>query len=921
MDPARWDQIAQLYLAACDRDASERSAFLAAASDGDDELRREVESLLQQDVSSAGVLERVAQQAAAIVTPDQPMPATIGRYRILNRVGEGGMGIVFEALQDHPHRSVALKVIKAPLASAELLRRFEQETEALGRLQHPGIAQIYEAGAAETALGPQPYFAMEFIRGVALIDYAQSRNLDTRERLALMEKVCQAVQHAHQRGIVHRDLKPSNILVEDSGQPKILDFGVARITDQDAEATRQTDLGQLVGTLAYMSREQVLGDPLEADARCDIYSLGVILYELLGGRLPYQVSRRVHEAVQTIQNQDPAPLGQLCRECRGDVEIIVSKALEKDKTRRYASAAELAIDIRRCLSNEPILARPPSASYQFRKFSSRHRAFMIGAAMLFVVLLAGIVVSTLQGARAQRAEQIAEAVNDFLQNDLLAQASSMVQSRPGTNADPDLKVRTALDRAAARVAGKFATQPLVEASIRETIGNTYRDLGLYPEAQQQLEGALHLRQRAQGVRHRDTLTTMRSLAMVYDYGAKYTQAEPLLVQSLDVDRRTLGEKHSDTLQTMAALAQLYYDEGKYSLAEPLYRQALDVRRRLQGEEHSDTLELMSGLAQNYWRQGNYVEAEPLYRRVLEIDKRVLGEGHPVTMTGMNNLANLYSNQGRYAEAEPLFVKALDRYRRVMGGEHPETLNTMNNLAVAYGFEGKYAKAEPLFAQVVEGQSHTLGVEHPVTLNGMSNLAMLYGYEGRYAEAEPQLIKLLETDRRVLGADHPYTLITMNDLALVYRYRGKYALAEPLYMELLDLQRRVLGADHPRRLASMNDLALTYLNQGMSAQAEALLREESQIHAKSNTSTWVRYNCLSLLGASLASQKKYSEAETLLLSGYQGMTQQAVAIPAPNRFRLEQAAKQIVNLYQDWGKPAKVAEWQAKLELSRSPARP
>src|SRR5215831_1152755 len=305
-----------------------------------------------------------------------PGHTVIGRYRILRLIGEGGMGAVYEAEQDHLRRTVALKIIKPGLASPELLRRFEQESQALGRLQHPGIARIYDAGTADTGFGPQPYFAMEFIHGKSLLEYAKAHELNTRQRLELMAKVCEAVHHAHQRFIIHRDLKPGNILVDESGQPKVLDFGVARVTDSDAQATRQTDVGRLVGTLAYMSPEQVLADPLELDTRSDVYALGVILFELLAGRLPYKISRQLHEAVQTIREEEPAPLSAISRAYRGDIETIVAKALEKDKERRYASAADLASDIRHFLKDEPIVARWPSATYRLRKFTRRHKALV-----------------------------------------------------------------------------------------------------------------------------------------------------------------------------------------------------------------------------------------------------------------------------------------------------------------------------------------------------------------------------------------------------------------------------------------------------------------------------------------------------------------------------------------------------------------
>ena len=418
MTPERWQRVKDLCQRALEREPPDRGAFLAEICLDDHELRRDVEALLMQATEGEGILDAPVWQqfgiAPGAVRPGAPsarwLPEAIGRYRVLRLVGEGGMGSVYEAEQDHPRRIVALKVIKPGLTSPELLRRFERESQALGRLQHPGIAQIYEVGTADAGgTGPLPYFAMEFINGTPLRDYAESHRLGTRERLALIARVCDAVEHAHQRGIIHRDLKPSNILLDESGQPKILDFGVARVTDSDGHVTRQTDLGQLVGTLAYMSPEQVLADPLELDTRSDVYALGVILYELLAARLPYRLSSKLIEAARTIQEEDPARLSSISRVYRGDVETIVAKALEKDKARRYSSAAALAADIRRYLADEPIAARPASTAYQLHKFARRHKALVGGVTAVFIALAAGTIVSTWQALRAREAQRVAVA--------------------------------------------------------------------------------------------------------------------------------------------------------------------------------------------------------------------------------------------------------------------------------------------------------------------------------------------------------------------------------------------------------------------------------------------------------------------------------------------------------------------------------
>ena len=758
----------------------------------------------------------------------------IGAYRILGLLGQGGMGTVYKAEQQNPQRIVALKVIRIGVATAEHLRRFEQEAKLLGRLQHPGIAQIYEAGTANSGAGEQPYFAMEFIQGLPLLQYVNTRKLGIRNRLELMAKICDAVAHAHQRGIIHRDLKPSNILVDESRQPKILDFGIARVTDSDTQATRQTDMGQLIGTLAYMSPEQVLADPLALDIRSDVYALGVILYELLARKAPYETHRKaLHEAVQVIREEDPAPLSSIDRQYRGDVETIVAKALEKDKSRRYASAGEFGADIRRYLADEPIVARPPSTTYQLQKFARRHKALVAGTSAVFLVLVAGIIVSSREAVVARRAQQIAakeaasaNAVVDFLRNDLLAQASARNQSGSGAKPDRDIKVRTALDRAAARMEGKFDKQPEVEAAIRDAMGKTYEDLGQYAESRTQLQRALDLERQVWGPENPKTLNTLNHLGRTLWHQGKYQEAGALFGPALEIERRVLGPEHPDTLYCMNNLANVYRAEAKNDQAEPLYRQTLEIRRRVLGPEHADTLSSMNNLANVYWSQGNYAQAEALYSETMKIQRRVLGPEHPSTLLSMGNLADTYADQGKYSEAEPLFTQTLEISRRVLGPEHTLTLGFLSDFSTLYQRQGQYALAETYASQVVAGRQRSGSSEDPSDIqSAMCNLVLIYVSEGKFAEGE--------------------------------------------------------------RLA----------------------RQTLEFAEKNQLDNWERFRAMSLLGSSIAGQKKYAEAEPLLLQGYQGMSSRKQQMGVPYWYHLERAQEWLVQLYQAWGKPEKAVAWR------------
>jgi len=858
----------------------------------------------------------------------------IGRYHLLQRIGEGGMGEVWLAEQKEPvRRRVALKLVKAGMNTREVIARFESERQALALMDHPAIAKVLDAGS--TAQGT-PYFVMEYVAGVPITAYCDNHRLSTRERLELFLHVCEGVQHAHQKAIIHRDLKPSNILVtevDDRAAPKIIDFGVAKALSQRLTAqTIYTRVGTLVGTPEYMSPEQALSSGEDIDTRTDVYSLGIILYELLAGVPPIELRKiALDEFLRRLREEEPPkpstkfrtqdqatstelarkrqsePLA-LAKQIRGDLDSIALKALEKDRSRRYGSPSDFAADIGRYLRNEPVLAVSPSLAYRTRKFARRYRGALATAAAFALVLIAAAVVSIRQSIRANREAAVAQAVNDFLQNDLLAQASASTQASPSTKPDPDLKVRTALDRAAARIAGKFAREPEVEAAIRDTIGQTYMDLGLYREARTHLERALELHRRMLGPENPKTLKTLNGLGRSVYFQGKYPEAEALFSQALEIQRRVLGPQHPDTLSSMGYLANDYYEQGKYAQSEALHRQTLEIRRRVLGAEHRDTLDSMQSLALVYYLEGKHAEAEALFSQTLEMQRRVLGPEHPTTLSSMGDLAMVYASQGKYRQSEALLSQTLEIRRRILGPEHSSTLSSMHNLANTYLQEGNYAQAEALFTQALEIQRRVLGPEHASTLMSMECLAGTYGLSGRYAQAEELFNQTLDIQRRVLGPEHPDTLLTLSDFASMYQVLGKYAQAEIYATQALAGRRRALGSEHADTMASAADVALAYLSQGKFTESEPLAREAVAFCRKMQPEDWQRFRAETLLGASLSGEKKYAEAEPVLLGGYQGMLARKDRIDVPDWYHLDLARGWIVQLYQAWGKPGKAAEW-------------
>ena len=716
---------------------------------------------------------------------DVGTPQRIGPYVIVEALGGGGMGTVYKAHEEHPRRLVALKVIAPGLMTHEMRRRFEFEADVLARLEHPGIARVYRTGTAEITAGmpPQPYFAMELIDGRRLDEYVRLHQPSLSDRLKLLIKICQAVHHAHTKGVIHRDLKPANILVTDDGSPKILDFGVARAIDSDMQATTMhTEVGKIIGSLPYMAPEQAAGKVRELDTSSDVYALGVIAYEVLSGKMPYVLQGKpLHEAVHVICEEEPSRLSSINKSLRGDVETIVQKALEKEKTRRYATAGELAADVKRFLDYEPISARPPSTWYNIRKFSGRNKPIVIGVGLLILILAGGIVSSTKFAMRAAQERDNAQATLLFLTDDVLANATPEkirdVKVR-------DLIVSAVIEPASASVGERFKDRPLIEASIRDTLQRIFDKIGRDDLALPQAEAALALRRRMLGNDHAETIASLQSLATVLTAQGRWREAEPMFKEALDRSRRVLGKDDPLTMSALNCYAVVLKNLGRVGESEPLFKQALDQRRS------------------------------------------VLGEEHPDTITSLSNYASVLRALGRTAEAEPISKLVVDQLHRAQGDDHPATITATNNYGLVLMALERAKEAEELYKRVLEQCQRVLGPEHPLTLQALDNYGHVLEWARRPAEAEPVCKQALDTRRRLLGDDHPDTIRSMNNYAIVLRAMRRYTEAEALTRDAVAkaLSNPGLGPKHPYTRLFVENHAKCLVNLGRSDEAAALRRE-------------------------------------------------------------------------------------------------
>ena len=834
------------------------------------------------------------------------------RYRLVHPIGGGGMGEVWLAEQSEPvRRQVAIKVIRAGLDTSQIVARFESERQALAIMDHPAIATVFDGGTTPEGL---PFFAMEYVKGEPITTYCDRHRLGTRERLELFVRVCEGVQHAHQKGIIHRDLKPANVLItilDDRAVPKIIDFGVAKaIAQQLSERKLFTELGVLVGTPEYMSPEQAEMSGLDVDTRTDVYSLGVLLYELLTGVLPFaseelrqggyaEIQRIIRDRepsrpstrlagpdsdVTAVARNRQSEARRLVHELRGDLDWITMRALEKDRTHRYPTVNGLAADVERHLRNEPVAAGPPSRRYRARKLFRRHRAALLASAAIALALVAGVIGTSwgllrarAEAAEARRQAAIAEAVNEFLNDDVLAAAAPSARKGQGK----DVTVREVLAAAAERLdedakpGGRFAREPLVEASVRSTIGETYYRLGEYPAAEPHLERALELRRATLGDDDLQTLLAMNRLGILEWSWNHLAEAETLIHDAYQRGLKRLGPDDPNVLLFKQNVANVYRKQGRFKDAEPMYVECLEAKRRVLGAESEDALDAALSLANLYQETGRYEKAEPLHRQLLETTQRLRGERDLLTVSAMTNLANDLALLGRLEEAEPLMRRVLEIKVELYGADHPNTLNSVNNLGELNDQLGHDVEAEAYHRQALAARTRTLGRSHARTLQSENCLAANLVSQGRYAEAEPIATTGAAEAARALGERDINTLVLRDTRAQALIGLGRAPEAERLLRGTL-----------------------------------AILEDRKKKGEDAGEGENVAVDASVYLGMALAAQHRWSEAETLLVAN--------VPLLPEREARTQRAIGFVAQFYADWNRaqpdPVRAAhaeEWRSR----------
>jgi serine/threonine protein kinase len=822
-----------------------REAYLAQVCGADAPLRHRLDKLLAAHFGAAGFMESpapglgtLARGADETSVIDVGPGSVVGRYRILQQLGEGGMGVVFAAEQTQPlRRTVALKVIKLGMDTRNVVARFEAERQALAMMEHPNIARVLDAGTTQSG---KPYFVMELVKGVPITQYCDEHRLSPRNRVELLMQVCEAVQHAHQKGIIHRDLKPSNVLVatyDDRPVPKVIDFGVAKAVGQRLTgATLFTGLGTVVGTLEYMSPEQAEMKQLDVDTRSDVYSLGVLLYELLTGTTPLQRARLAQsalgEALRVIREEDPPKpstrLGaseqlpsiaanrgleprKLAGTIRGDLDWVVMRALEKDRIRRYATANGLAMDLRRHLANEPVSAGPPSQIYRMKKFVRRNRALVGASLAVLVALVAGIIGTTTFAVRASRerakanqlavAERAARELADRRQKETEEvaefQAGMLGLLDPATMAQGMLRsirgeVRATMQRAAATDAQIQSNLERLDASLAGANLTNVAVASLDDNILKPADAALRQQFADQPLVRARILHT---LANLYNGLGMFDRAIESQRESLELRRRALGDDDPLTIASMHNTAFKLQQRGRLEDAEALFREAYQRRRRVLGDDHEDTWTSMSMLGSLLRLRGKLDEAEPLLRDSLECRRKALGDDAIPTIFSREHLALLLKAQNKIPEAERLYADVLASRRRVLGNEHPDTFYAMSMTGALLVAQGKLAEAEPLLREAYDGRRRVLGDDHPNTAATLFNLAVLLKSQGKPQEAEPLFRRSMAATRRAMGPENQNTLIQINSFAEFLLEQKRYEEAAAQANESAQAALRTLGAGH------------------------------------------------------------------------------------------------------------------------------